>query len=68
VFLLSGMVKANFYSYPGDSGGPVYIANHAYGTVSAISGSSTYFSAIDLMLSDLAPWGTLRLCFDSACS
>jgi hypothetical protein len=41
---------------------------HAYGTVSAISGSSTYFSAIDLMLSDLAPWGTLRLCFDSACS
>lgn len=65
IYSVHGMVTTNFPSARGDSGGPVYSANRAYGLVSAIDGSSTWFSAIDLVISDL---GGLRLCFDSGCS
>ena len=68
LFQFNGMVEASFYSYEGDSGGPVYIANQAYGIVAATDGSNSFFSAIDLAMSELSFAGTLRLCLNSACS
>ena len=56
--------KASFLSSGGDSGGPVFQSNNAYGLVSQASASATLFNPIDYVMGDLG----IRLCLNDACS